>query len=118
MPNEIPAVFHNGSNYDFLFIIKELASKFEGKFECPEGNTKKYKTFSVTIEKEVTKIDKDRNESAVTIPYKIKFIDTARFGRWKLHYQILSITLNSKFTKLNVKVVIVFLNMRVLKKIQ
>ena len=27
-PNEIPAVFHNGSNYDYHFIIKELADKF------------------------------------------------------------------------------------------
>ena len=32
MPNEIPVVFHNCSNYDYDFIIKELASEFEGKF--------------------------------------------------------------------------------------
>ena len=25
-------VFHNGSNYDYHFIIKELANKFEGQF--------------------------------------------------------------------------------------
>ena len=35
MPNEIPVVFHNGSNYDYHFIIKELANEFEGQFECP-----------------------------------------------------------------------------------
>ena len=29
---EIPSVFHNGSNYDYHFIIKELANEFEGKF--------------------------------------------------------------------------------------
>ena len=29
IPNEIPIVFHNGSNYDYLFIIKELANEFE-----------------------------------------------------------------------------------------
>ena len=34
VPNEIPVVFHNGSNYDCHFIIKELANKFEEKFEC------------------------------------------------------------------------------------
>ena len=32
VPNEIPVVFHNGSNYDNHFIIKELAEEFEGKF--------------------------------------------------------------------------------------
>ena len=28
MPNEIPVVFHNGSNHDYDFIIKELANDF------------------------------------------------------------------------------------------
>ena len=74
MPNEIPAVFHNGSNYGHHSIIKELANEFEGKFECLGGNTEKCKTFSVSIEKEV---DKDGNESVVTISYKVKFIDSA-----------------------------------------
>ena len=31
------------------------------------------------MEKEVAKNDKDGNESIVTIPYKIKFNDSARF---------------------------------------
>ena len=79
VPNEIPVVFHNGSNYDYHFIIKELANEFEGQFECLGENTEKYKTFSIPIEKEVTKIDKDGNGSVVTISYKIKFIDSARF---------------------------------------
>ena len=35
--------------------------------------------FFVPIEKEVTKIDKDGNESGITISYKRKFIDSARF---------------------------------------
>ena len=42
------------------------------------GKHRKYKTFSVTIEKEVTKIEKDGNENVATISYKVKFIDTAR----------------------------------------
>ena len=42
-------------------------------------NYRKYKTFSVPIEKVITKIDKDGNESVVTISYKIQFIDSARF---------------------------------------
>ena len=29
---KVPIVFHNGSHYDYHFIIKELVEKFEGKF--------------------------------------------------------------------------------------
>ena len=79
MPNEIPVVFHNASNYDYHFIIKELANEFEGQFECLGENKEKYKTFSFPIENEISNIDKDGNESLVTISYKIKFIDSARF---------------------------------------
>ena len=43
MSNEIPAVFHNGSNYDYHFIIKELVNEFEGQFECLGEYTDKYK---------------------------------------------------------------------------
>ena len=42
-------------------------------------NAEKYKIFSVPIEKEITKIDKEGNESVATISYKLKFIDSARF---------------------------------------
>ena len=55
MPKEIPVVFHNGSKYDYYFIIKELAEKFQGEFECLDENTEKYITFSVPIKKETTK---------------------------------------------------------------
>ena len=41
VPNEISVVFHNSSNYDYHFIIKELANEFEGKFECLGENTEK-----------------------------------------------------------------------------
>ena len=37
IPNEIPIVFHNGSTYDYHFIIKELVKEFEGNFECFGG---------------------------------------------------------------------------------
>ena len=32
VPKEIHIVFHNGSNYDYHFIIKELAEKLEKQF--------------------------------------------------------------------------------------
>ena len=72
MPNEILVVFHIGLNYDYHFIIKELASEFEGQFECHGKNPEKYKTFSVPIEKEIRKVDKDGNEGInIIIFYKI-----------------------------------------------
>ena len=55
IPKEIPSVFHNGSTYDYHFIIKELAEEVEGEFECLAENTEKYITFSVSIKKEITK---------------------------------------------------------------
>ena len=41
---QIFVIFHNGFTYDYHFIIKELAEKFEGKSECLGENTKKYIT--------------------------------------------------------------------------
>ena len=55
MPNEIPVVFHNGSNNDYHFIINELANEFEGQFECFGENKEKYETFFVPIKKETKK---------------------------------------------------------------
>ena len=66
LSNETPVVFHNGSNYCHI-ITKKLANEFEGKLEFLVENSEKYKTYSAPIEKEVTEIDKDGNESVVTI---------------------------------------------------
>ena len=41
IPKEIPVVFHNGSTYDYHFIIKELVKEFDGNFECLDENTEK-----------------------------------------------------------------------------
>ena len=79
IPKEIPVVFHNGSTYDYHFIIKELAEEFEGEFECLGENAEKYITFSVPIKKETTKKDKNGNDKITKISYKIEFIDSFRF---------------------------------------
>ena len=42
IPKEIPVVFHNGSTYDYHFIIKELAKEFKDKFDCLGENIEKY----------------------------------------------------------------------------
>ena len=47
----IPIVFHNGSTYDYHFIIKQLAREFKYYLECLDDNKEKYITFSVPIEK-------------------------------------------------------------------
>ena len=51
IPKEIPTVFHNGSTYNYHFIIKELVKEFDGNFEYLGENTEKYITFSVPIKK-------------------------------------------------------------------
>ena len=72
VPKEILTVFHNGSIYDYHFIIKELVKELEGNFECLGENTEKYITFSVPIKKKIENKD-------LEITYKIKFIDSYRF---------------------------------------
>ena len=79
VPKKIPIVFHNGSNYDYHFIIKELAEEFKKQFTCLGENTEKYITFTVPIEKEVTRIDKNGEEIKKDISYILQFIDSARF---------------------------------------
>ena len=68
-------MFHNGSTYDYHFIIKQLAEDFKGQFECLGENTEKYITFSVPIKE-------DDNSKKIT--YKLKFIDSYRFMQSKL----------------------------------
>ena len=72
IPKEIPIVFHNGSTYDYHFIIKELVKNFDGNFECLGENTEKYITFSVPIKKKIENKD-------IEITCKIKFYDRYRF---------------------------------------
>ena len=40
-------------NYDYRFIIKELAKEFEGEVNYLGENTEKYKTFSTPIKKKL-----------------------------------------------------------------
>ena len=63
-------VFHNSSNYDYNFIVKQSVEEFKGQFKCLGENTEKFMNFSVPIEKQ---------ENAQTIKYKIRFIHSVRF---------------------------------------
>ena len=42
----IHIVFHNGSNYDYHFFIKELAKEFKKQFTSLGKSTEKYITFT------------------------------------------------------------------------
>ena len=87
-------MFHNGSTYDYHFIIKELGKKSEGQFECLKENTEKYITFSVPIKKEF--------DNGKTVTYKLKFIDSFRFMSTLLYQNLLIIYL--KFIAKNVEI--------------
>ena len=71
IPKEIPVVFHNGSTYDYRFIINKLAKEFYGQLESLGENTEKYISFSVPISKEL--------DNGKTITYRLKFIDSLKF---------------------------------------
>ena len=66
-------------NYDYHLIVKELANEFEGQFECLGENKEKQKIFFIPIQKEITKINKNGNETVETRSYKIGCTDSARF---------------------------------------
>ena len=85
VPNEIHAVFQNGSNYEYHFIMKQLANQFKGQFEFLQEKQRKqtkekYKTqYLVPIEKGIKKIDKEGNEDITTVSNKMEFMDGASF---------------------------------------
>ena len=63
-------------------------------------NTEKYITFTVPIEKEVTKIDKNGEE--ITNVYLIYYNLLIVQHLWQVHYQILSTIFLKEFIELNV----------------
>ena len=67
---EMPVLFHNGSVYDYHFIIKYLVREFKDNFECLGENTEKCISFTVPFEKLI-------NDKA--IKYRIRISDSCRF---------------------------------------
>ena len=98
VPKIIPIVFHNGSRYDYHFIIKELAENFSKQFTCLRENTEKYITVTVPIEKEVTRININGEKLQKIYPSYYNLLIAQDL--WQAHYQILSIILS--FIELNV----------------
>ena len=101
VPKIIPIVFHKESNYDYHFIIKELAKEFKKQFTCFGEYTEKHITFIVPIEKEVTRIKKNGEEIKKNI-YPTYYNLLIAQDLWHAHYQMLSTIFLKEFIELNV----------------
>ena len=53
IPKDNPVVLHNGSTYDYHYIINELEKEFYDHLECLGENPGKYITFSEPVSKEL-----------------------------------------------------------------
>ena len=104
VPKKFPVVSHNGSAYDWHFIIKHLPDEFEGQFRYLGENTEKDISFSLPIIKEVANDDGGKKEEEddnddydddddygdddsakkKRIKNKLSFIDSYRFMSCKL----------------------------------
>ena len=65
-----------------MFIILSYKSYYRNlkkEFTCLGENTKKYITFTVPIEKKVTRIDKNGEETTKRMSQILQFIDSAKF---------------------------------------
>ena len=68
------------SNYDYYFIIIELAEGFVKQLNVLGENNERYITFIVPIKKKKnTIIDKNGGKITENISYRLQFIDSARF---------------------------------------
>ena len=122
IPKKTPIAFHNRSNYDYNFIMKELAKEFP----FLEESTEKYITFTVSIKKEDKRIDKNGEEFTKNISHILQFIDTARFMASsviflnkfiKLNLNMETIIEKVKLLELNISITTAFLNTQILKMI-
>ena len=71
--NEIPVVFHNGSNYEYHFIMKELRNKFQGQFESLGKrcwSLWKYRFNETTLSKKQENYSKLSKEDIIQADYK------------------------------------------------
>ena len=131
VPKRIPIVFDDVSNYDYHFIIKELAEESKKQFTYLGENTEKYIPCTVPIEKEVTRIDKNIGEIIKNITYILQFIDSARFMASTLSNLVNNLSEeihrinvnwdamkeNVKLVELNLSIATVFSNIQALKMI-
>ena len=95
---------------NYHFIIKELAEEFKKQFTCLRENTEKYITFTVLIEKQVTRIDKNKKKlQKIYLTYYNLLIAQ---DLWQACHQILSIIFLKEFIELNVNMDMMIKNVR------
>ena len=113
LPTKIPIAFHNGSNYDYHFIIKELAQEFKTKFTCLGENTENYITFTVPKENKLQElVETEKKLQNIYLTYCNLLIVQ---DLWQAHYQILSIILLKKFIELNVNTDMMIKNVKLVE---
>lgn len=63
IPREILVAMHNGSNYDFYWIIKKLVGNFQSSdFNCLRENNKRHIRFSISMDKKLKKTKQNKNK--------------------------------------------------------
>jgi len=65
----IPVIFHNLTGYDMHFLVKDIATRFEGQVDLLALNIEKY----ISITKHIP----DRFQKGQTV-IKLRFIDSFR----------------------------------------
>ena len=113
MPNEIPVVFHNRTNYNYHFIMRESLKVSLNILEKIQESTKLVSR-KVPTEKYIKNLIK--MVMRVLQMFLTKWNLLIVQDLWQVHYQILLIIMQKEFVKLNVKTAIVFLNMKNLIK--
>ena len=91
-PKKIPVVFHNGSTYDYHFIINQLAKELKDQLKCLGKNTENFVTVLVPIKKNLISIKQLHTDYSLLIVLDL----------CQPHYQVLLITY-LKFTRKNAK---------------
>ena len=75
------------------------------------GKCRKKKTFTLPIEKEIRNVDRNCNEALKLYLSKQNLLIVQNL--WQVYYQIMLITSQREFIKLNEKILIVFSNAKV-----
>ena len=81
-------------------MIRELVEEFENQFTCLVENSEKYITFSIPIQKEVIRTDKNGEnlQNNYLTDYNLLILQCS----WQAHYQMLSIISLKELITLNV----------------